>query len=93
MKNTIPLVLAVVLGLMAVFSVSRMMAKKTSNQNGQMVAVLVANGNLKSGGTISPEGFRSMAVPLAYAPKQHILQEQATAIVGQTLSRDIAADD
>ena len=93
MKNTIPLIIAVLLGLAAVFSVSRMIAKKSAGQHGQMVSVLVANGNLKSGATVSPEGFRSIAVPLSYAPKQHILQGQATAIVGQTLSRDIAADD
>lgn len=93
MKNTIPLVLAVVLGLMAVFSVSRMVSKKTSGQHGQMVSVLVANGNLKAGGIISQEGFRNMSVPLVYAPKQHILKDQSMAIVGQTLSRDVAAGD
>lgn len=93
MKNAIPLVLAVVLGLMAVFSVSKMLSKKDANQHGQMVSVLVANGNLRSGGVISKEGFRSVAVPLMYAPKQHILQEQENAIMGQTLSRDVAAGD
>ncbi len=93
MKNAIPLVLAVVLGLMAVFSVSKMLSKKDANQHGQMVSVLVANGNLRSGGVISKEGFRSVAVPLAYAPKQHILQEQESVIIGQTLSRDVAAGD
>lgn len=93
MKNAIPLVIAVILGLAAVFAVSRTLAKQSGNAHGKDVAVLVANGNLKSGGVIAVEHFRAAQVPLAYLPKQHILADQKTSVVGQTLVRDIAAGD
>ena len=53
MKNMIPLVVAVVLGLAAVFAVSRALSKNGTRQYGKEIAVLVANGNLKRG-RISP---------------------------------------
>ncbi len=93
MKNTIPLVVAVVLGLLAVFAVSRTLSKQSGSVHGKEVSVLVANGNLKSGGMIAAENFRETRVPLAYLPKQHVLAEQKATILGQTLSRDIAAGD
>ena len=93
MKNTIPLVVAVILGLLAVFAVSRTLSKNGSSQYGKEIVVLVANGNLKSGSVISAENFRGVKVPLTFAPKQHILQEQRTSIVGQVISRDVAAGD
>lgn len=93
MKNTIPLIVAVVLGLMAVFAVSRTLSRQSSGVHGKEVSVLVANGNLKSGGVIAPENFRETMVPLAYLPKQHILAEQKATLLGQTLTRDVAAGD
>ena len=93
MKNTIPLVVATVLGLLAVFAVSRAMSRTGGNLSGKEVSVLVANGNLKSGEAIAAENLRSANVPLAYLPKQHILEDQKTLIVGQTLVQDVAAGD
>ena len=93
MKNTIPLIVAVVLGLLAVFAVSRTIAKNGSSQHGKEVSVLVANGNLKSGSVISPENCRSSRVPLVYLPKQHVLEDQKSSVVGQVLTRSIAAGD
>jgi len=93
MKNMIPLVVAVVLGLAAVFAVSRALSKNSTGQYGKEVTVLVANGNLKHGNVISSENFRKAAVPSAYVPKQHILGDQDASILGQTLVRDIAAGD
>lgn len=85
MKNTIPLVAAVVLGLLAVFAVSRTLAKHGTNFHGKEITVLVANGNLKSGAVISADNFRNLKVPLAFAPKQHVLGAQLTSVVGQIL--------
>lgn len=93
MKNTIPLVFAVVLGLLAVFAVSRAMSGQNKNIHGKEVSVLVANGNLRSGDVVAAEHFRVARVPLAYLPKQHILSEQSTSIVGQSLLRDVAVGD
>lgn len=93
MKNTIPLVAAVVLGLLAVFAVSRTLSKNGSSQYGKEITVLVANGNLKSGTVISAENFRGVRVPLTFAPKQHVLHEQRASIVGQVISRDVATGD
>jgi len=93
MKNTIPLVIAVILGLLAVFTVSRTLARSSSGQMGKPVQVLVANGNLKSGTVISAENVRGVEVPLSYVPKQHVLAAQKASILGQVLSRDVAASD
>ena len=93
MKNMVPLIVAVVLGLAAVFAVSRALSKNASGQFGKEVSVLVANGNLKHGNVISSENFRRATVPAVYVPKQHILGDQDASILGQTLVRDIAAGD
>ena len=93
MKNMIPLIVAVVLGLAAVFAVSRALSKNGTRQYGKEVSVLVANGNLKRGSVMSSENFRRAVVPSAYVPKQHILGDQDASILGQTLVRDIAAGD
>ena len=93
MKNTVPLVIAVVLGLLAVFTVSRTLAKNGSGQLGKPIQVLVANGNLRGGTVISAENVRSADVPLAYVPKQHVLAAQKASILGQVLTRDVAASD
>lgn len=93
MKNLIPLVVAVVLGLVAVFAVSRALAKNGTDRTANQIMVVMANGNLKSGGVISKENVRFASVPLAYVPKQHILKEQAPSLIGQTLSRDVVAGD
>lgn len=89
----IPLVVAVILGLAAVFAVSRALSKNSVKQYGKEVSVLVANGNLKRGHVISPENFRKTVVPSTYVPKQHILGDQDASILGQTLVRDVAAGD
>lgn len=93
MKNTIPLVVAVILGLLAVFAVSRTLSKNGSSQYGKEIVVLVANGNLKSGAILSAENFREREVPLQHAPKQHILGDQSASIIGQVISRDIVSGD
>lgn len=93
MKNILPLVAAVVLGLLAVAAVSRSLARNQSGQGMQEVEVLVANGNLKAGGVLSSQHFRAKRIPFPYAPKQHIRAEQSAYLVGQTLSRDISQDD
>ena len=93
MKNMIPLMVAVVLGLAAVFAVSRALTKSGKGQQGKEVTVLVANGNLKQGTPMAKENYRATSVPLTYVPKQHVLFDQAASILGQTLTRDVAAGD
>ena len=93
MKNAIPIIIAVVLGLAAVFAVSRTLARQGNSHVGKTVMVIVANGNLKNGGVVGPENLRGVNVPVAYAPKQHILWDQKSSVLGQTLVRDVAAGD
>lgn len=93
MKNAIPLVVAVVLGLLAVFAVSRTLAKNSTGRYGKEVSVLVATGNLKSGGNVGPDHIRAKLVPMAHLPKQHILDAQRSTVIGQKLLRDIPAGD
>lgn len=93
MKNTIPLVIAVVLGLIAVFAVSKQMQRNSSGQHGKGVDVLVVNGPMKSGKEVVATDLRSVSVPLSFLPKRHILNDQKSLVIGQKLVRDIAKDD
>lgn len=93
MKNAIPVVIAVVLGFIAVFAVSRAVSKNTDKDAVNRVNVVIANGHLKSGEVIGKESISAKSVPLAYAPKQYIPLEQAGTLIGQTLSSEIAPGD
>lgn len=93
MKNTLPLIVATILGLLAVFAVSRTMSRQSADKAGKGPEVLVANGNLKAGDVIAAENFRPLSVPTTYLPKQHILADQKASIIGQTLVQDVAAGD
>ena len=66
MKNTLPLIVATILGLLAVFAVSRTMSRQSADKAGKGPEVLVANGNLKAGDVIAAENFRPLSVPTTY---------------------------
>ncbi|MBQ6248349.1 MAG: hypothetical protein IJK04_15870, partial [Kiritimatiellae bacterium] len=90
MKNTIPLVMAVILGLAAVFAVSRTIAKN-STANETRVSVIVAAGNLRSGGALARSDLASKRIPQsAYISHQHIRWDNMAMIEGQRIQRDIA---
>ena len=91
MKNTIPLILAVLLGLAAVFAVSRLVARNSGEEIGK-ISVIVANKNLSAGQDVREGDFGSVEIPRsAYINHQHVRTENQNLVVGQTLVRDIAS--
>ena len=90
MKNAIPLIMAVILGLAAVFAVSRTVARNSSSDETR-ITVVVAAGNLRSGGTLARSDLASKKIPQsAYISHQHIRYDNIAMIEGQRIQRDIA---
>lgn len=89
MKNTIPLILAVLLGLVAVFAVSRLVAKNRGREV-DMVQVLIANKSLSAGTQVRADDLGVRSIPSeAYMGHQHVLAELRNQVVGQKLVRGI----
>jgi len=91
-KNSIPLVLAVLLGLAAVFAVSRVISSNIPNQE-EMVKVVAAQRDIKKGETIAEGYFRPKDVPKSAVPSQAILWSRSAMIAGQKSLRNIASGD
>lgn len=90
MKNTIPLVIAVMLGLAAVFAVSRTIARNRGDEI-QKISVLVANKNLSAGEEVRNDDISVMAIQReAYIPHQHVRAENSNWVAGQKLQRSVA---
>ena len=89
MKNTIPLIMAVILGLAAVFAVSRTVAR-SSTAGESRIAVVVAAGNLRSGSALARSDLARKSIPQsAYISHQHIRFDNLAMIEGQRIQRDI----
>ena len=92
MKNSIPLIIAVVLGLAAVFVVSRMM-KKTSAAREGMVLVVAATRDLSMKEEIRDGYVRAREIPESAFSARHVLWSRANIILGQSMLRSVAKDD
>ena len=91
MKNIIPLIIAVVLGLAAVFAVSRTMAKKEDRRD-KMVQVLVAKVELKENEAITEEMFQFKEIrERDFVQHQHVERGQLATLTGLTLARTVPA--
>lgn len=89
MKNTIPLVMAVLLGLAAVFAVGRM-AARSSGEKDEKIPVLIANKNLSAGTEVGEDDFGVREIPRsAYIGHQHVRAENLNLVAGQRLVRNI----
>ncbi len=84
MKNSVPLILAVVLGLAAVFAVSRVISSNLS-KNEEMVEVAAAQRNIPAGEVLAEGYYRPKSVPRSAVPAQAILWSKAAMINGQKL--------
>ena len=90
MKNTLPLILAVLLGLAAVFAVNRTMAR-SSAQTERTKDVLVANNDINPGSKIESGVVTAKPVPFAaYMKGRHILGSQKDRIEGLKVVNRIA---
>lgn len=84
MKNSIPLILAVVLGLAAVFAVGRVISSNLSQQE-EMVEVVAAQRDILPGEVIADGYYRPKKVPRSALPGQAILWSKAQMLNGQKM--------
>ena len=89
MKNTIPLIMAVLLGLAAVFSVHRTIAGATTKKEATETMV-VASVKLSRNKPVAASMCGTKTIPKsAYLPGRHILSSQIPRIEGVNVLRDI----
>lgn len=93
MKNTLPLILAVLLGLAAVFAVNRSMVR-SSAQTERTKAVLVANEALDPGTVIGSGIVASKSIPVAaFMEGRHVLATQKDRIEGLRVVNRVAKNN
>lgn len=92
MKNYIPLILAVFLGLAAVLAVSRMIAKNRQAPE-DAAWVVVAERSLKENEVIQEDKLRKKTIPVSARPAESIVWSKRSLLVGQTLKRAVQAGD
>jgi Flp pilus assembly protein CpaB len=92
MKNFIPLVLAVVLGLAAVLAVGKFLSNQ-KNMKETMVDVVVATSDIPENQELAATSVMKKTVPLMARPAQAIDWSKADSVVGQKAMRSIPAGD
>ncbi len=89
MKNSIPLILAVLLGLAAVLAVSRIIATST-NKFEETIKVVAANRDLNEGETVSEGFIMPKDVPASAVPSQAIPWSRASMIIDQKIQYPVS---
>lgn len=92
MKNYIPVVLAVLMGLAAVLAVSRMLNKNqvAPEEEDQVVAALR---DLKAGDTVQVDALQKKVIPVSARPADAVVWSKRSLVVGQVLNRPVRAGD
>lgn len=94
MKNTIPLVIAAALGLVAVFAVSRMIRPKDSGQDDRFVWVVSAAKDIGiKDGPIKESWLMKKKAEQSSLPAKAIPWNQMNRVVGQNTVRTISRND
>lgn len=93
MKNVIPLIVAVVLALAAVYMVSRMLVKTDDAAKEQQVSVVVAARDLEAGDELRPGSCTFKSIPASAVPKNALKWENVSLIYGQKLPQQIIEGD
>lgn len=89
MKNTIPLIIAVIFGLAAVLAVSRTLSQKDSSR-GKTVTVLKASRTLKAGDTLGANDYISHSIPAdVYIAGQQVRWDDRNMVEGLKLNHDV----
>jgi Flp pilus assembly protein CpaB len=89
MKNTIPLIIAVIFGLAAVLAVSRTLNQK-ENARGQTVEVLKASRTLKAGDTLGANDYVKHNIPAdVYIAGQQVRYEDRNMVEGLKLNHAV----
>ena len=92
-KNIIPLVLAVVMAIAAVFAVNRLIGQKTPMAGEEVIEVVVAARSLKPGELINKEAFAPKPIPRSAAPSKAIVWSQAAMILNQKMKNPVSQGD
>lgn len=93
MKNTIPLIIAVILAAAAVFAVSKMIKPKDGEAEKQFVDVVAAAKAIAPDGEIQESWLQKRRVEVSSIPTKAIPWNQANRVVGQKSSRTIPEGD
>ena len=93
MKNIIPLVVSVVLGLAAVYIVSKLLFEKENTDQEKKVSVVVAARALDAHDELSQGSLTYKDVPLSAVPKNALLWENVSLAYGQQLPHAVSQDD
>lgn len=88
MKNSIPLILAVLLGLAAVFAVNKIISENSASVE-EKVKIVAASRDLAAGEVIAEGFFMAKEVPLYAVPAQAINWNRSAMIVGQKLKQPV----
>ena len=92
-KNVIPLVLAVVLALAAVFAVNRLIGQKTPMAGEEMIEVVVAARSLAPGDLINQGAYTKKLIPRSAAPSKAIAWSQTSMILNQKMKTAVSSGD
>ncbi len=92
MKNFIPLVLAVLLGLAAVLAVGRLLQSRKQAEE-RTTTVVAAARDVAAGDVLTAGSVMEKKVPLSARPAQAIFWSRAELVVGQKAMRAIAQGD
>ena len=94
MKNTIPIILALVFGVAAVVGVSRLISSNAAEEEKRFVAVVAANRDIVfRDGEIKESWLVPKRVEISSLPAKAIRWEMSNRVVGQTVNRNIAKND
>ena len=89
MKNIIPLIAAVILGLAAVYLVSRLLVTNKEAEKEPQVSVVIAARDLAAGEEIQPGACSFKNIPQSVVPKSALLWDNVSLTYGQVLPHDI----
>ena len=93
MKNIIPLVVSVVLGLAAVYLVSKLLFEKEKTDTENKVSVVVAARALDAHDELSQGSLTYKDVPQSAVPRNALLWENVSLAYGQQLPHAVSQDD
>lgn len=94
MKNIIPLVIAVVFGLAAVWGVHQLIKSNTAEENKKYVMALVTTKEITpKDGEIKDSWITSKRVEIASLPAKAILWRESNRVLGQCVTRTVAKND
>lgn len=94
MKNVVPLIMAVVLGLAAVYGVTRLVSTNAAEEEKKFTYVVAAARDIVyRDGEIKDSWIRKRRVEISSVPAKAIPWSQANQVVGQTVTRTVARND